>query len=98
MRKFVLAAVAALLWPAGTVADSCKVKDWKWSTPLPGALKIEGVATCESGQIILRLYEGKGGKFLGVDTAYIEGYAFRSLSTGIPKPSALHIKYVIKGR
>ena len=86
------------MWPAGAVANSCKVEDWKWSTPLPNILQIEGVATCEAGQIILRLYEGEGGKFLGVDTAYIEGYAFQSIATGIPRPSALYIKYVIKGR
>ena len=66
--------------------------------PLLSALEIQGVTTCEEGQIILRLYEGEGGKFLGVDTAYIEGYAFTSISTGISKPSALAIKYVIKGR
>lgn len=98
MKKIVLTAAVALLWPASAVADACKVEDWKWSTPLAGALKIEGVATCEEGEIILRLYEGKGGKFLGVDKAYIEGFAFTSISTGIPKPSALAIKYVIKGQ
>ena len=55
----------------------------------------EYLTPCGSGQIRLRLYEGEGGAFLGVDTGYIEGHIFQTVVFGIDKPTNLAIKYSI---
>lgn len=99
MKKLILILIAGLLYPAvAHASDGCKVEDWKWSTPLSTMLVIEGVTTCEAGSIILRLYEGEGGAFIGVERAFIRGYTFKALRTATNKPKALFVKYVIKGR
>ena len=99
MKKLTSMMMAALLYPAvAHASDGCKVEDWKWSNPIPTMLVIEGVTTCEAGSIILRLYEGEGGAFIGVERAFIRGYTFKALRTATNKPKALFVKYVIKER
>lgn len=58
-------------------------------------LMIDGVTTCNEGKVVLRLYEGENGSFLGIGEGYIASHAFQALATDIPKPSALAIKYSI---
>ena len=60
------------------------------------AVMLDGVATCDEGQIGLRLYEGEGGKFLGADTAYIRQHIFQAAIQGIQNPADIAIKYSIK--
>lgn len=96
MKKLLPMLAAALLCPTATHAEDCKVEVWKWSAPLPTMLVIEGVTTCKTGKIVLRLYEGEGGPFLGIETDYIEGHTFKAMRVGDSKPKALAIKYVIE--
>ena len=78
---------------------TCEIEDWKHTyTSMMQALTIDGVATCDAGEIRLRLYDGDGDtrKFIGVDTAYIEGHIFKAILLQVEKPKALAIKYSIK--
>ena len=74
----------------------CEIEDWRWQSMVGGMLMIDGAATCNEGRVILRLYGGEGGPFLGVADGYIEGHAFQALATDIPKPNVLAIKYSIE--
>ena len=91
---------AALAVGAAAACDdhhgTCEVEDWRWQSMIAWMLMIDGVTTCNEGRVILRLYEGEDGRFLGVADGYIEGHAFQALATDIPKPSALAIKYSIE--
>ena len=61
------------------------------------ALRIDGVATGDKGRIVLRLYDGEGDgrKFIGIETAFIEGNAFQAIKLRIAAPRELSIKYSI---
>ena len=96
MNKLIPILAAAVLWPAAVNASDCKIEDWKWSTLAPTMLIIEGVTTCETGEVVLRLYEGEGGAFVGVETAYIQGHTFKTMRAVSARPKALAIKYTIK--
>ena len=78
----------------------CEIEDWNYSyTPMIKALTIDGVTTCDAGEVRLRLYDGEGDarKFLAVETAYIEGHIFKALVFPVEgRPKALSIKYSIK--
>lgn len=104
MRKlFPLLTAVTLLWPTAAHAcddhvGKCEIEDWKHTyTPMMRALLIDGVTTCNKGEIKLRLYDGEGEarKFVGVETAYIEGHIFKALLIPVAKPMALAIKYSI---
>ena len=80
MNKYLL--ILALLFFGWTAiahdeAGQCQIEDWRWSHTL-NYLTIEGVTACDSGKIIMRIYEGSGdgAQFIGNDIAYIEGHAF----------------------
>ena len=103
MKKLTLAALALCLVPGIALAcddhiGKCEIEDWKhaYSGSLE-ALYIDGVATCDEGKIRLRFYdgEGKARKFIGVDTAYIEGHIFQATKFRVSKPRVLSIKYSI---
>ena len=60
------------------------------------SLVIEGVTTCRSGEVFLRVYDGEGddAKFVGVEHAYIEGFQFRtSISSVEQEPEAVSIRF-----
>ena len=66
-----------------------------------GHLTIEGTATCETGELVLRAYDGVGDKekLIGVARAQIEGYVFDTLIQGVFEPvTQLNLKYVIYDR
>lgn len=104
MRKALVAALALYLAPyAASACDDhvgkCEIEDWRSNyTGVMQALTIEGVATCNAGIVRLRLYDGEGDarKFVGVETAYIEGHIFSAIKLQIAKPKALSIKYSIE--
>ena len=77
---------------------TCEVEDWRWSGPLGGYLTIEGVTTCDTGRIRLRLYEGENGKFLGVANSRIRGHSFEAIATDVKAAEAVAIKYSIEPR
>lgn len=96
MRFLPLVLAAALLSSSAAYAADCKIEDWKWSSLAPTVLVVEGTTTCKTGEIVLRLYEGEGGAFIGVETAYIQGYAFKTIRKVTAQPSTLAIKYTIE--
>ena len=104
--RFIAFAAVAILAPGGALAcddhiGKCEIEDWKHTyTSMMQALTIDGVATCDAGEVRLRLYDGEGDarKFLAVDTAYIEGHIFKAILFQVEKPKALTIKYSIAPR
>ena len=77
--------------------ESCKVEDSRSYMTLD-ILSIEGVTTCPSGDIYLRVYDGKGAdrKFVGTATALINGYTFTATIVGAEEPQDLDFEYVIE--
>jgi len=78
---------------------TCEIEDWTHHyTPMMQSLVIEGVTTCDTGKVSLRLYDGEGDdrQFVGVDTAYIEGHIFKTILLPVESPDALSIKYSIQ--
>ena len=96
ITAFFLASTAALA--CDDHIGTCEVEDWRWSGPMGGYLTIEGVATCDTGRITLRLYEGEGGKFLGVASSVITGHTFEAIATDVKSATAVAIKYSIEPR
>ena len=99
-----LSAITAICLVSGAAlacddhTGTCKIEDWRWSGPTGGYLSIEGVATCDTGRIRLRLYEGENGKFLGVASGRIRGHTFRAIATDVKSASVVAIKYSIEPR
>ncbi len=88
--------------PVQSVAQTngCEVEDWKYVYQnIMQMLTVEGVTTCESGEIHLRLYEGEGEtrEFYGVETAFIEGHIFETIIIQAEKPTSLSLEYKISG-
>ena len=87
---------AAVLAGSAGIVTACEVEDWRWYS-VADYLTVEGATTCNSGKIIIRLYEGEGegAKFLGVANAYIEGFTFEAIAQGVAPPQSVSIKYSI---
>ena len=99
ITAFCLASTAALA--CDDHIGTCEIEDWTHTyIGMMEALQIDGVATCDTGEVRLRLYDGEGDarKFIGVETAYIEGHIFTAIKLQIEKPQALAIKYSIDTR
>ena len=101
MTAALAAATLALASTSGHTCDDhrgeCQIEDWRWNAmPGTGIVMLDGVATCNAGEIALRLYEGEGGKFLGATTAYIDKHIFQALLNGIQSPGDIAIKYSIE--
>ena len=100
MKKIMLSAVAALcLAPSAASAcddhvGKCEIESWRWYST-GDYLTIDGAATCDSGSITIRVYDGEGATFLGVATGFIEGHAFDAIATNVSKPTSVSIKYSI---
>ena len=97
ITAFCLASTVALACDDHT--GTCEIEDWKHTyTGMMQAIQIDGVATCNAGRIRLRLYDGEGDgrKFIGVESAFIEGHIFTVFKLQVAKPKALFIKYSIE--
>ena len=107
-KPLIPAALAAALLVSADAAlacddhhGTCEIEDWKATyTAMMEAIQIDGVATCNEGRIMLRLYDGAGDsrKFIGVERTFIRGHIFKASKLGVPKPAALSIKYSIEQR
>ena len=99
MKRLMVVAMATMTAGAAWACDDhhggCEIEDWRWHG-MAGVLMVEGVTTCDEGELSLRLYEGEGGRFLGVAHGYIEGHTFTALASDIQNPSAVTIKYSIE--
>lgn len=78
----------------------CEIEDWRWYSTAGSFLMVEGVATCDTGRIRIRLYEGDGDKpkFFGTAEGLVEGHIFDAIGQNIPEPRSLSIKYSIEPR
>ena len=94
ITAFCLASTAALACDDHT--GTCEIEDWRWSGPIGGYLTIDGAATCDAGWVTIRVYEGDGGRFLGVATGKVEGHAFEAIATDVKAAGAVAIKYSIE--
>ena len=102
MRMAILAVAAGLVWTGAADAcedhvGKCEIEAWRWYSPLPGMLTIEGSATCDSGIASIRLFERDGDeqRFLGVATGIIDGHALQAVATNIDEPQNLTIRISI---
>ena len=103
MRGLIVAATAGLLCAGIAQAcddhqGTCEIEDWRWYTAAGTFLMIEGVATCDTGHIRIRLYEGEGDKpkFLGTADGFVQGHAFEAIGQNIQPPESVSIKYSIE--
>ena len=103
--RILAAALAICALSVGTVLACddhhgvCEVEDWTHTyTGMMEALQIDGVATCDTGRIRLRLYDGEGDarKFIGVESAFIRGHIFKAIKLPVAEPATLSIKYSIE--
>lgn len=93
-------AVAIFLSPTVAHSSNCEVEEIVSRTGgfLP-TVNIEGVATCETGTIVFRFYNEKGGRFIGAKSARIVDFVFKAeWITGEEISDDFFIKYTIKGR
>lgn len=106
MRKILGLAMAVAFASAGASAHepdvtNCKVEAFRWYKPFgkrSTMMRFEGTATCSVGRVVLRIYEksdGEKGRFLGVATGDIEGYAFGATAMDIGDVSPIKVEYVI---
>ena len=79
---------------------ACEVEDWRyWHIEAARILGIEGVATCDTGTITIRLYQEADGEpqFLGIADGRIEGHVLTANAVAIhKKPTHMSIKYSIE--
>ena len=71
----------------------CEIEAWISRTTMD-FLIIEGSATCNSGIVNIRLYDGD--TYLGNALGYVEGHALNATATGIDEPDDLQIRYSIE--
>ena len=73
----------------------CEVETWR-SLETFGSLCIDGIATCDSGTISIRLY-GEDSQYLGnaLGLGFIDGHVFSAIANDVMKPANLTIKYSI---
>lgn len=77
-------------------AEDCKVDGWRhYEDPL-GIIAIDGSTTCECGRVHIRAYDGD--RFIGADTAFVEGYKFSARIPQAPMPSQMKIKTTVEAR
>jgi hypothetical protein len=79
---------------AERTSGSCAIEDWTYAEKAD-SIYLNGTATCSSGRLIYRLYDGRTGEFIASDTTYIRGFTFQSYTDG-RVPEKLKIKYVIE--
>ncbi len=95
MKYGALAATAAfLLWltPVQAQTPECEVEDWRAVPSFGGFLAIEGSATCESGIVGVRLYDGD--TFIGTASGFITGHVLSAFATDLAYPVNAHTHYM----
>ena len=108
MRIFTLTLAIFLLWFGSAVANDdhigeCEIEEWRSYSSTGASLRkliIEGSATCASGFVAIRLYEGTGESrtFIGTADGVIRGYAFSATTAFYTetKQESLSIEYSIE--
>lgn len=98
MRRVAVAALMATVVGSQSFAcddhsGECQIEAWRYQSMM-GMLTIEGSATCDSGMVSIRLYDGE--TYLGNAIGTIDGHALTAVATGIDKPGNLVLKYSIE--
>ena len=101
MKTALAVMAAACLWAESSFAcddhvGECEIEAWRWHGPVGGYLTVDGAATCDEGMITIRLYEGDGGRFLGVAEGIVEGHAFQAVAADVDRAADVAIKYSIR--
>ena len=97
MKHLFLAALAIAIAGGQALAcddhqGTCKIEAWRYQLT-SGILTIDGSATCNSGMVSIRLYDGE--TYLGNAPGFVQGHALTAMATGIRHPDKLQIKYSI---
>ena len=87
-----LASNAAPVMACDDHIGECEIEDWL-AKELGGTMLLEGVATCDTGRVTLRLYDND--TFVAMERAYIEGHAFRTLVHDVETKTTYELKYSI---
>ena len=98
--KKLVAAIALTIGLFGNVIacddhiGQCTIENWRVYIQ-SDSLWIEGVASCDSGELFIRVYEGDN--FVGVMNTYIEGHIFTDYLDNLPKNQyeSISIRYSI---
>ena len=77
---------------ANVTSPGCQIEDWNYEG-MAQKMVIRGAATCASGRLDFRLYDGD--KFLTAGTTFIQGFAFETIASVWPIPATAQINYVI---
>lgn len=98
MRRIAIAACTVAIAGSQALAcddhhGECQIEAWRYQSMM-GMLTIEGSATCDSGLVTIRLFDGE--TYLGNAIGTIEGHALTAIATNIEKPANLVLKYSIE--
>lgn len=77
----------------GMLNAQCDIEAWNYKQFTPDKIQIDGVATCYSGRLTIKLYNSDD-EYITNKTTYIRSGAFKTYADGIA-PSELKIKYSI---
>ena len=76
----------------------CNIEDWKFQKTSSQYITVDGTTTCNSGKLVLKIYDGDTSSYIGNDTTYIRNGIFKSLIRTSLSPSRLEIKFTILNR
>jgi hypothetical protein len=71
--------------------DVCTVKSWNWIRAGTRWIQLQGITSCQTGRIQIKVFEGND--FLGVGKGNIEAGAFTVYVERVPKGTSLRIEY-----
>ena len=96
MKTLTIALAALLLASMAAACDDhhgeCEIEDWR-AINMMSSLMIEGVATCDSGMVSIRVYDGNS--YVGNATGFIKGHAFTALTPNVEASGPFTLKYSI---
>ena len=83
-----------------STASACEVEDWRWYyNAMVKWFHVEGVTTCESGDITVRAYDqiGDGRQFVGVDSGIVRDRTFHMIIHEVQqRPQKPVVEFTIK--
>ena len=89
---FVAAAAGSQALACDDHHGKCEVEAWRYHN-LMGVLTIEGSASCDSGLVSIRLFDGD--EYLGNANGFVQGHALTAHAADIQQPANLVAKFSI---
>lgn len=71
--------------------DVCTVESWNWTRWGNRSIQLQGLASCQSGRILIKVFDGD--TYLGSGSGRIEAQAFTVYVARVPTGNALRIEY-----